>query len=260
MPSLDIYVESNVPMEMGLSSSAALEVAMLRALRELLKLSLDDVQIAQFAQRAEIEFAGVNCGIMDQMASSIADTGHMLFIDTRTLAREKLPLPPATEILVIDSGIARTLASSKYNERRNECENAARLLGVTALRDVESLAQLDTLAETLRRRARHVVTENQRVLRAKAGVTASEFGQLMNASHASLRDDYEVSIPELDILVALLQAQQGVYGARLTGAGFGGACVSLCELGLATAIAEKVLAAYNQDGRQGHLLVPEVSD
>lgn len=256
VPSLDIHVTSHVPMEVGVSSSAALEVAMLRALRLLLKLPLDDVRIAQFAQRAEIDYAGVNCGIMDQMASSLAGTGDMLFLDTRTLERKVLPLPDNSEILVIDSGIARTLASSRYNERRAECESAARQLGVPALRDVTDPVLVEALPEPMRRRARHVVTENNRVLRAREGVSAEEFGQLMNASHVSLRDDYEVSIPPLDDLVALLQNEPGVYGARLTGAGFGGACVALCERGSAAKIARQVLDIYNQTGH-GRVLVPE---
>ena len=256
-PPLDILVVSNVPMEVGVSSSAALEVATLRALRLLLKLELDDVRIAQLGQRAEIEYAGVNCGIMDQMASSLAGVGEMLFLDTRTLAREVLPLPAGTEILVIDSGVARTLATSCYNERRAECESAARQLGVPALRDVTDAVLVEALPEPERRRARHVVTENNRVLRARAGVEAAEFGQLMNASHASLRDDYEVSVPPLDALVALLQAEPGIYGARLTGAGFGGACVALCRAGEASNIGRRVLGRYNADGRQGRLLVPE---
>jgi galactokinase len=259
IPPLDIHIASNVPMEVGVSSSAALEVAVLRALRLQFKLPLDDVRIAQLAQQAEIEYAGVKCGIMDQMASSLADTGSMLFLDTRTLEREVLPLPADAEIAVIDSGIARTLAGSKYNERRAECESAARQLGVTALRDVEDPVLVEALPEPERRRARHVVTENNRVLRAREGIDAKEFGQLMNASHASLRDDYEVSIPPLDDLVALLQNEPGVYGARLTGAGFGGACVALCERGRAGTVADRVLGIYNQSGQRGQLIVPAQS-
>ena len=255
-PGLQIHVHSEVPMGVGLSSSAALEVAMLRALRELLKLSdgFDDVRIAQLAQRAEIEDAGVNCGIMDQMASSLADTGSMLFLDTRTLERRLVALPPGTECVVVDSGIARTLAGSKYNERRAECEAAAKALGVQALRDVDDVTRVESLPEPLRRRARHVVSENQRVLRAIAGVGPHEFGLLMNASHDSLRDDYEVSIPALDQLVDLLRAQPAVHGARLTGAGFGGACVALCREGEAAKVARAVLSDY---GPKGRLLVPE---
>lgn len=257
IPPLDIHIASNVPMEVGVSSSAALEVAMLRALRELLQIPLGDVEVAKLAQRAEIEYAGVKCGIMDQMASSLADDGHMLFLDTRTLEREVLPLPEGSEILVIDSGVARSLAGSKYNERREECEQAAEMLQVEALRDVTDEHLTETLPDPLCRRARHVITENNRVLRARAGVSAAEFGQLMNASHRSLRDDYEVSIPALDELVALLQDQPDVYGARLTGAGFGGACVALCKTGTASHIAGTVLHLYNLCGNKGRLIVPD---
>jgi galactokinase len=152
--------------------------------------------------------------------------------------------------------VARKLAASKYNERRAECEEAARRLGVTALRDVADPAAVETLPEPLRRRARHVVLENLRVLEAAAGVDAERFGALMNASHESLRDDYQVSIPELDLLVAALRDAPGVLGARLTGAGFGGACVALCRLGRAAAAAEVALSAYNRNGRQGRILIP----
>ncbi|MDB5743985.1 MAG: galK [Polaromonas sp.] len=255
---LDIHVASSVPIGVGLSSSAALEVATLRCLRQLLGLALDDVQIAQLAQRAEIEYAGVRCGIMDQMASSLADTTRALLLDTRTLARRFVPLPPGSAVLVLDSGIARSLATSGYNERRAECEQAARLLGVASLRDVADAAQLQALPERLLRRARHVVTENARVLAAVDCTAAAAFGELMNASHASLRDDYEVSTPGLDTLVALLQAQPGVFGARLTGAGFGGACVALCQAGALPEVARAVLAAYREAGQSGRQLVPPV--
>lgn len=259
VPKLDIYIASSVPIGLGLSSSAALEVAMLRALRVLLSLPLDDVQIARLAQRAEIDYAGVHCGLMDQMASSLANVGQMLFLDMRTLDRRKLPLPAGSEILVLDSGVMRTLANSKYNERRAECEAAARLLGVAALRDVPEPSLTESLPEPLCRRARHVVSENNRVLRAREPISADKFGQLMNASHDSLRDDYQVSIPELDELVAILRRQSGVYGARLTGAGFGGACVALCEQGAAQRIGLEALKLYNRSGRNGCLLVPEPS-
>ena len=256
IPPLQIHVESDVPMGVGLSSSAALEVATLRCLRQLLALHFDDVLIAQLAQRAEIEYAGVHCGIMDQMAASLADTTRALLLDTRTLERRFVELPADSAVLVMDSGIARLLAASGYNQRRAECEQAARLLGVGSLRDVAGVESLDLLPGTLRRRARHVVTENARVLRAVACTSADEFGALMNASHASLRDDYEVSTPELDRLVALLQAQPGVHGARLTGAGFGGACVALCQTRALTQVASAVLAQYRAGGRNGAVLVP----
>ena len=258
VPPLDIHVASSVPIGVGLSSSAALEVATLRCLRELLGLALDDVQIAQLAQRAEIEYAGVRCGIMDQMASSLADTARALLLDTRSLERRFVPLPPGSAVLVLDSGIARTLAGSGYNQRRAECEQAAALLGVASLRDVPGVEALAALPDVLLRRARHVVTENARVLQAVDCTDAEAFGALMNASHASLRDDYEVSTAGLDRLVALLQQQPGVFGARLTGAGFGGACVALCNAAALPEVATAALAAYGAAGHSGRQLVPPV--
>lgn len=261
IPSLNVYVQSSVPMGSGLSSSAALEVATLRGIRQLLNLPIDDVEIAQLAQQAEIHYAGVQCGIMDQMASSLADTQHILFLDTRTLERRLLHFPSKTAILVIDSGVPRTLATSGYNQRRAECQEAAQLLGVKALRDISDANVTETLPEPLNHRARHVVTENNRVLEVLQGVTPKRFGELMNASHTSLRDDYEVSVPALDTLVEILQKTPGVFGARLTGAGFGGACVALVALGQEKA-ATHALEQYNQAGYTGQILVPdfEVSD
>lgn len=259
IPPVNLHVTSSVPIGSGLSSSAALEVATLRGLRALLKLQIDDVRIAQLGQQAEIQYAGVKSGIMDQMASSLADTEHMLFLDTRTLERRVMPFPPGAEVLVMDSGSPRTLAGSGYNQRRAECEEAARLLGVKALRDISELQAVERLPEPLRRRARHVITEDNRVLEVLKGVSALRFGELMNASHASLRDDYEVSVTALDTLVAMLQETPGVFGARLTGAGFGGACVALVASGQGRAIAQKILERYNSAGYAGRILVPEVS-
>ena len=267
IPSINLHVSSSVPIGSGLSSSAALEVATLRGLRRLLAeakpslldLPINDVHIAEIAQQAEIHYAGVQCGIMDQMASSLADTEHILFLDTRSLESQVLPLPTGAEILVIDSGVPRTLATSGYNERRSECEQAAHLLRVKALRDITDPQAVEDLPEPLRRRARHVVTENNRVLEVIQGVSTQRFGELMNASHASLRDDYEVSVPALDILVAILQETSGVFGARLTGAGFGGATVALVEAGKGNAIAQDVLQRYNNSGNLGRILVPLIS-
>ncbi len=249
---LDIWVWSDVPSG-GLSSSAALELATLRALRELYGLPLNDVDLALLGQKVEHEYVGVMCGVMDQMASSLADTTHMLFLDTRSLERRKLPMPAGTQILVLDSGVPRRLAESGYNERRAQVEEASRLLGVTQLRDVPDLASLDALPDLLRRRAHHVVSENARVLEA-LNADAPHFGVLMNASHASLRDDYQVSHPQVDVLVALLQAHPEVYGARMTGAGFGGAVVALVKSGLAPQVAADVLAKYT--GAEGRMVVP----
>ena len=262
VPPLEIHVSSDVPMGVGLSSSAALEVATLRALRLLLNLPVDDVRIAQLAQRAEVIHAGVRCGIMDQMAASLADTARALFLDARTLQVELIALWPGTAVLVLDSGIARSLASSAFNQRRTECEEAARLLGVAALRDVDAqrdVEKIESLPEPLRRRARHVVNENARVLRAVRCVDPAQFGELMNTSHTSLRDDFEVSVPQLDLLVSLLQAHAQVYGARLTGAGFGGACVALCRANALNDVGTHVLAQYNREGGVGRVLVPPLT-
>ncbi|WNZ27193.1 galactokinase [Leptolyngbya sp. NK1-12] len=268
VPPLNVLVTSTVPIGSGLSSSAALEIATLKALRSLLELDLDPVQLAQLGQQAEIEYAGVQCGIMDQMAASLADTKHLLFLDTRTLERRLLPLPAESEILVIDSGIPRTLADSGYNQRRAECEAAAQILKVPALRDVTDVNQVETLPSPLQQRARHVITENNRVLEASQGVSAQRFGELMNASHQSLRDDYEVSVAGLDHLVDLLQNTPAVWGARLTGAGFGGACVALVKPGEARTIGQMILQQYNADNQasnqtgnqtehKGRILVPD---
>ncbi len=259
VPPINLHVTSSVPIGSGLSSSAALEVATLRGLRSLLNLDIDDVRIAQLAQQAEIQYSGVQCGIMDQMASSLADTEHMLFLDTRSLERQVIPFPSGAEVVVIDSGVPRTLAGSGYNQRRAECEEAAHLLGVKALRDITDPQAVEELPEPQRRRARHVITEDNRVLEALQGVSAERFGELMNASHASLRDDYEVSVPALDTLVAMLQETSGVFGARLTGAGFGGACVALVAAGKGEAIAQDVIEKYKRSGFAGRILVPEVS-
>ena len=255
VPPLDVFIESTVPMGAGLSSSAALEVAMLRALRELAQAPLDDVKLAFLAQRAEIGYAGVNCGILDQMASSLASEGVMLYLDTRTLERKFIPLPARTEILVLHSGIERSLTNTAYNTRREECREAARLLGVESLRDATLDAAL-ALPSPLKERVRHVITENERVLRTKDGIDADELGTLMNASHASLRDDYAVSVPGVDLMVSLLQKQSTVCGAKITGGGFGGACVALCRYGTAYATADRVLARYQAQGHHGRLLVP----
>ncbi|WP_412030582.1 galactokinase [Deinococcus yunweiensis] len=245
---LDVFIQGNVPSG-GLSSSAALEVATLRALRDLYALELDDVALALRGVKVEHEFVGVKCGVMDQMASSLAGTDTMLLIDTRSLERRAVPFPAGAEVLVIDSGVPRRLAESGYNERRAQVEEASRLLGVKELRDVTEVSALDGLPELLHKRARHVVTENARVL-AGLGADATAFGELMNASHASLRDDYEVSHPQVDELVALLQGHADIFGARMTGAGFGGAVVALARSGQATAAADAVLWRYGPTGRR----------
>lgn len=254
VPPLRIFVESSVPAGIGLSSSAALEVAMLRALDNLLRLAIGPVEIAQLAQRAEVEYAGVHCGIMDQMAASLASTAQMLLIDTRSLEMKLTPLPSGADFMVVDSGVTRNLASSAYNERREECARAAAMLGVRALRDVTDTSDIEELPSPLRERARHVVTENARVLSAAAAEMPSAFGALMNDSHVSLRDDFAVSVPQLDQLVAALQDDERVFGARMTGAGFGGACVALIESGSAHMISAGLMTALSSSAT---LVVPQ---
>ena len=206
------------------------------------------------AQRAEVDYAGVNCGIMDQMASSLADSTHALFLDARTLATKRWSLPAGCSILVFDSGVQRALVTSAFNQRRRECEEACARLRVASLRDVGETLRVEALPDPWRRRARHVVSENARVLRAIAGADAVLLGGLMNASHASLRDDYEVSVPALDDLVALLQAHPAVYGARLTGAGFGGACIAAVKPDRIAEVERDALDRYARVGGHGRLL------
>ena len=185
--------------------------------------------VRRLAQKAEVEYVGVRCGIMDQMAASLGQPGQALFLDTRTLAYENLPLPPGVRVAVLDLGLGRRLAEAGYNRRRQEAEEAAKRLGVRSLRDVADLCLVESLPSPLDRRARHVVSENLRVLRGVEALRrqdARAFGELMTQSHRSLAQDYEVSLPELDALVEeALRA--GAYGAKLTGAGFGGAVVAL---------------------------------
>lgn len=255
IPALDMHIRSTVPIGAGLSSSAALEVATLRALCALMEIQADGVLIAQMAQRAEVRYANVKCGIMDQMASSLAMESMMLFLDTRTLDQQLIPVPPFSELLVLHSGVERSLAATAYNQRREECRQAAQRIGIESLRDA-TLESIAGLPEPLGRRVRHVITENARVLAAVKSGQASRLGELMNGSHRSLRDDYEVSTNQLNILVRFLQDHPSVFGAKLTGAGFGGACVALCHADSALSVAGTVLEQYAGLGGAGYLLAP----
>jgi galactokinase len=260
----DLALASDVPLGSGLSSSAALEVSVLRALRRLFGLDFDDVALAKLGRAVETDFVGAPIGIMDQMASSLAVVGEALFVDTRTLQTEPVALPPAAELVVINSGVAHHHAHGDYRTRRAECEHAASLLGVAELRDVGvgDLTRLQALPAPLDRRVRHVVTENQRVLDAVAAMRAGDaaaLGALFDASHASQRDDYECSVPEVDQLVAIAQADPAVFGARLTGGGFGGSIVGLVRGGEGAAVAARVADQYSgRSGRAATVLVPEV--
>jgi galactokinase len=258
----DALVTSDVPLGGGLSSSAALEVALLRALRTALALPLDDLALALLAHRAEHDFVGVRVGVMDQMAASLADMRTALFLDARSLAHTAVPLPASLALLVIDSGIAHRLIGGGYAERREECERAAALLGVATLRDVgpDDLARAPTLPDPLFRRARHVVTENARVSEAVAALRRGDvaaLGALFLASHASMRDDFAVSLPELDALVEIAAADPAVYGARLTGGGFGGAVVAAARADAGPDTAARIAQAYRaRTGARGRALVP----
>jgi galactokinase len=247
----DARVASDVPVGSGLSSSAALLVAIGRAAREGFRLDLSDLELARIARRAETDFVGAPVGIMDQMACSLADETSALFIDTRTLAYERVPLPPAAALLVVDSGIRHSHVTGEYRLRRDECARAAAALGVAALRDLSAsdLTAIDALPEPLNRRARHVVTENARVLAAVAALRSNlpaEVGRLFVASHISMRDDFEVSTPAVDALVETARSLHGVYGARLTGGGFGGSIVALTEPGRAASAGEAIVSQQNR--------------
>jgi galactokinase len=259
----DIRIESSVPLGSGLSSSAALEIALLRAWRDACRLEIPDLPLARLGQRAENDFVGAPVGIMDQMACSLAEERVALFLDTRTLEFARVPLPPGVDLVVINSGVSHRHAGGDYATRRRECEEAARALGVPQLRDVPigGLAQtLAPLPETLQRRVRHVVTEDQRVLDAIGAMRqgeAARLGDLFYESHASMRDDYQVSIPEIDLLVDLAREDPRVHGARLTGGGFGGSIVALVAEGAGRDVANGIAREYDaRSGQHATVLVP----
>ncbi|MFN8373832.1 MAG: galactokinase [Anaerolineae bacterium] len=240
----------DVPVGAGLSSSAALELATARAFASVTPFTWDAPKMALTAQRAENEWVGVNCGIMDQMISASGEAGHALLIDCRSLATESVPLPAGTVVVVMDTMSRRGLVGSAYNERREQCEAAARFFGVKALRDI-SVPQFKVRSHELddltRKRARHIVTENERTLQAAAAMrqgNAVALGQLMNASHDSLRDDFEVTNAALNAIVECAQKEISCLGARMTGAGFGGCAVALVAADQAEKFAESVTACY----------------
>jgi galactokinase len=246
----DIAITGDIPQAAGLSSSAAIEVAVAGALAMPVGQGLGPERLRDLAlvcQKAENLFVGVQCGIMDQMTSALGRAGHALLIDCRSLEVEPVPLPHGIAIVVIDSKVPRRLADTPYNRRREECAEAARALGVDSLRDAGE-AELSRLSGDLLKRARHVVTENARVQEAVDALRSRDLArvrELLHASHASLRGDFEVSTPELDRLVDIAR-EAGAIGARLTGAGFGGCTVNLVAEGDVERFEQVVVAAYEQ--------------
>ncbi|MCK1795288.1 galactokinase [Streptomyces sp. XM4193] len=257
----DLYFESDVPAGAGLSSSAALECATAAAFRDLWQLDLDDTRLALVAQRAENDFVGVPCGIMDQLASMCAQSGHALLLDTRSLAQRQVRLDldrHGLRLLVVDTRVRHELADGAYAALRSGCERAARLLGLAALRDLtvpELTGALDRLPAELGPLVRHVVTENARVADAAAALDAGDaaaLGPVLTEGHHSLRDDYRVSCPETDLAVRIA-VEAGALGARMTGAGFGGSVIALVPqertAGVTAAVTEAFAAAGHRAPR-----------
>lgn len=253
----DIVLGSTVPVGSGLSSSAALEVVIGYSLLSLAGETVDLVRLAQLCQKAENEFVGMNCGIMDQFISCCGQDGHALQIDCRSLEKTLVQLPQDVRIVVSNSMVSHSLADGEYNKRRQSCTEGVEILssvlkGITALRDV-SLDELgqhkDLLSAQTYNRCLHIVTENQRVLDAQAALKAGDaarFGALMNASHTSMRDLYEISCKEVDVLVELALGLPGVLGSRMTGGGFGGCTVSLVKAGYEEAFMADLAKAYEK--------------
>jgi galactokinase len=258
----DGVITGSVPLGAGLSSSAALELAVARAFAVSSGFAWDGARVALACQQAENQWVGVNCGIMDQLISACGRDGHALLIDCRTLQLEAVPLPAGHAVVVLDTMTRRSLVDSAYNERRGQCQAAARHFAVRALRDV-SLEQWEArqgeLAELPRRRARHVISENARTLataQAMRAGSAAELGKLMDQSHASLQQDFEVSSPALDAMVACARRHAACRGARMTGAGFGGCAVALVQAGAVESFQQAVADGYREaTGRAGKVYV-----
>ncbi|HEY3762367.1 MAG TPA: galactokinase [Verrucomicrobiae bacterium] len=256
VPGLDVLLESNVPLGGGLSSSAALEVCTATLLETAIGKAIDPVEKALLCQKAEHEFAGVPCGIMDQFISVMGREGELLLLDCRSRETEQVPMEDlAVGILIINSNVRHELGSGEYAKRRAQCEAAAKVLDVKSLRDAtaDGLERAKGKMDDVNyRRARHVIGEIERTLHAAEGCRSSNWptiGQLMYASHYSLRDDYEVSCPELDAIVEIAESigmKGGIYGCRMTGGGFGGCAVALIKTDVADKISKTIAEEYKK--------------
>ena len=266
IPALDVLVHSTVPLGGGLSSSAALEVSAATLLEAVIGKQLDPVEKALLCQKAEHQFAGMPCGIMDQFISVMGRENHLLLLDCRSRQTELVPLnDPSVAVLIVNTNVKHELTGSEYPTRRRQCETAAKILGVPSLRDATAgllEAAKGRMDPVVYRRARHVIGEIERTVHAAVGVRASNWptvGQLMYASHVSLRDDYEVSCDELDAVVESAKGigiQGGVYGCRMTGGGFGGCCVALVKADAVDAITRQITADYQKRiGREATIFV-----
>lgn len=268
---MQVAYTSDLPVGSGLSSSAAVEVGFGMLWNISQELGIDRLALARLCQHAENAYVGVACGLMDQFSSACGVEGHALFFDTRSLDYRPLPLPLGKSIIIADSGMRRNLASSGYNERRQSCEEAVALLqqylpGIRSLRDVsppEFAAYRDYLPPVVRRRAEHVVREIARVFSAVSALQRQDaqiFGALMYSSHTSMRDLYEVSLPELDVLVTIARSLPGCLGARMTGGGFGGCTVNLVETSQTEAFIQGLGEAYyQQTQRQAQVFICHAS-
>lgn len=247
----DLVISGNVPQGAGLSSSASLEVAVGQALQALYGLPLDGVALALNGQEAENQFVGCNCGIMDQLISALGKQDHALLIDCRSLATQAVSMPENVAVVIINSNVKRGLVDSEYNTRRKQCEEAARFFGVKALRDVDEelfASRQAGLDPIVAQRARHVITENARTLAAANALAAGDLhrmGQLMAQSHASMRDDFEITVPPINTLVEIVKSVIGERGGvRMTGGGFGGCVVALMPQELVALVRETVAREY----------------
>lgn len=261
MPGAKLLINGDVPLGAGLSSSASLEVAVCKAFLEISGKALDGTAIAQLCQQAENQFIGARCGIMDQFISVHGSKNHALWLDCRTLEYRLLPIPPDTKLVICNTMVSHSHSAGEYNDRRAECEAAAhyfaeRVPGVKSLRDV-TMADFEKLggglSPVVRKRCRHVLSENMRVLQAAEALQAGDlnlFGRLMASSHASLRDDFNVSSAELDLMVELAAHRPGVYGSRMTGGGFGGCTINLVQENYVDEFKDAVSSRYKQQTRR----------